>query len=135
MRIRVITRSKELTDIVQSHPFVFTRNMLVRISRSVRINLARGFASSAARSATKVYPSAAAAVEAVKTGDIVLSGGFGLCGVPTTLITALSQRPEIKNLTGVSNNAGALVKGEMKGLGKLLETKQISKMIASYLGT
>lgn len=96
---------------------------------------ARGFASSAALSKSKVYGSAAEAVEAVKPGDIVLSGGFGLCGVPNTLIGALSKRTDVNNLTGVSNNAGALVKGEMKGLGKLLETKQLSKMIASYLGT
>jgi 3-oxoacid CoA-transferase len=113
--------------------------MLARLHRSVKVSLAqtavRGFASSSVARASKVYPSAEAAVEAVKSGDIVLSGGFGLCGVPNTLISALSKRSDVKNLTGVSNNAGALVKGEMKGLGKLLETKQISKMIASYLGT
>jgi 3-oxoacid CoA-transferase len=113
--------------------------MLARLHRSAKVSLAqtavRGFASSSAVRASKVYASADAAVEAVKSGDIVLSGGFGLCGVPNTLIAALSKRPEVTGLTGVSNNAGALVKGEMKGLGKLLETKQISKMIASYLGT
>lgn len=96
--------------------------------------LARGFATSAvARS--KIYPSAAAAVEAVKSGDTVLSGGFGLCGVPSTLINALSKRTDVKNLTGVSNNAGAVVNGDVKGLGKLLEAGQLKKMIASYIGT
>jgi 3-oxoacid CoA-transferase len=113
--------------------------MLARSSLS-RLSFAsavahRAFSASARRNASKVYPSAEAAVEAVKSGDIVLSGGFGLCGVPSTLINALSKRTDVKNLTGVSNNAGALVRGEMKGLGKLLETKQISKMIASFLGT
>ncbi|KAJ9099183.1 hypothetical protein QFC21_004063 [Naganishia friedmannii] len=78
----------------------------------------------------KVYDSAAEAVKGVKSGDIVLSGGFGLCGVPNTLIQALSKRSEVNNLTGVSNNAGA---GE-RGLGLLLHTGQISKMIASYIG-
>lgn len=96
--------------------------------------LARGFASSAiARS--KIYPSAAAAVQAVKSGDTVLAGGFGLCGVPNTLIEALSKRSDVKDLTGVSNNAGAVVDGEVKGLGKLLEAGQLKKMMASYLGT
>ncbi|KAJ9106973.1 hypothetical protein QFC20_003873 [Naganishia adeliensis] len=78
----------------------------------------------------KVYDSAAEAVKDVKSGDILLSGGFGLCGVPNTLIQALSKRSDINNLTGVSNNAGA---GE-RGLGLLLHTGQISKMIASYIG-
>ncbi|GHJ90435.1 hypothetical protein NliqN6_6837 [Naganishia liquefaciens] len=78
----------------------------------------------------KVYDSAAEAVKDVKSGDIVLSGGFGLCGVPNTLIQALSKRSDVNNLTGVSNNAGA---GE-RGLGLLLHTGQISKMIASYIG-
>ncbi|KAJ9116381.1 hypothetical protein QFC22_004822 [Naganishia vaughanmartiniae] len=78
----------------------------------------------------KVYDSAAEAVKGVKSGDIVLSGGFGLCGVPNTLIQALAKRSDVNNLTGVSNNAGA---GE-RGLGLLLHTGQISKMIASYIG-
>lgn len=57
--------------------------------------------------------------------------GFGLCGTADTLIRALSRRPEVKDLTCVSNNAGV---GEY-GLGSLLHSGQISKMIASYLGT
>lgn len=107
--------------------------MLRRLLPSSR--LARGFATSAITRSSKIYPSAAAAVEAVKSGDTVLSGGFGLCGVPNTLITALSKRTDVKDLTGVSNNAGAVVDGEIKGLGKLLEAGQLKKMIASYLGT
>lgn len=58
-----------------------------------------------------------------------------MCGVPSTLINALSKRTDVKNLTGVSNNAGAVVNGDVKGLGKLLEAGQLKKMIASYIGT
>lgn len=60
----------------------------------------------------------------------LLCGGFGLCGVPDTLINEVERRPDIKNLTAVSNNAG--VPGS--GLGKLLASKQVKKMIASYVG-
>ncbi|KDQ60681.1 hypothetical protein JAAARDRAFT_125080 [Jaapia argillacea MUCL 33604] len=79
---------------------------------------------------TKVWDSADEAVKDVKSGDIILSGGFGLCGTPDTLIQAVSRRPEITKLTGVSNNAGS---GD-RGLGKLFQTGQIDKMIASYIG-
>lgn len=95
----------------------------------------RGFATSSAWAKSKVYPSAAAAVDVVKSNDTLLSGGFGLCGVPTTLIEALSKRKdEVKGITGVSNNAGALVKGSARGLAVLLETGQLSKMISSFIG-
>lgn len=94
--------------------------------------LARRFSCSALRAAPKgkVYPSAAEAVEVVKSNDILLTGGFGLCGIPDTLLKALAERKEVNGLTGVSNNAGV----EEKGLGLLLQTKQVSKLIASYVG-
>lgn len=60
----------------------------------------------------------------------LLAGGFGLCGVPDTLINTVHGHPHIKGLTAVSNNAG--IQGS--GLGLLLDSKQISKMIASYVG-
>ena len=60
----------------------------------------------------------------------LLAGGFGLCGVPDSLINTVHSTPHIKNLTAVSNNAGI----EGSGLGLLLDSKQISKMIASYVG-
>lgn len=66
----------------------------------------------------------------MKPNSTVLCGGFGLCGVPDTLIDEVLQRPDIKGLTAVSNNAGT----DDSGLGKLLKTKQIKKMIASYIG-
>ncbi|KZV69458.1 3-oxoacid CoA-transferase [Peniophora sp. CONT] len=79
---------------------------------------------------TKVFKSADEAVADVKSGSTVLSGGFGLCGTPDTLIGALARRPEVKGLTAVSNNAGS----GMNGLGRLLHSGQIEKMIASYIG-
>ncbi len=78
----------------------------------------------------KVYPNAKAALEGiVKDGIMVMCGGFGLCGMPSTLIEALRDSG-VKNLTCVSNNAGI----DGAGLGLLLETRQIKKMIASYVG-
>ncbi|KDQ11702.1 hypothetical protein BOTBODRAFT_67857 [Botryobasidium botryosum FD-172 SS1] len=79
---------------------------------------------------SKVWRSADEAVVDVKSGDVVLSGGFGLCGTPDTLIQAIARRPEVTKLTAVSNNAGV---GE-KGLGLLLHSGQIDKMISSYIG-
>jgi 3-oxoacid CoA-transferase subunit A len=78
----------------------------------------------------KVYPDAKAALSGLlKDGMMVMAGGFGLCGVPDTLIHALRDSG-IKNLTCVSNNAGI----DGAGLGLLLETRQIKKMISSYVG-
>jgi 3-oxoacid CoA-transferase subunit A len=78
----------------------------------------------------KVYPNAAAALAGVmKDGMVVMSGGFGLCGIPETLIEAVRQTG-VKDLTVVSNNAGV----DGAGLGVLLESGQIKKMIASYVG-
>lgn len=66
----------------------------------------------------------------MKSDSTLLCGGFGLCGVPDTLINQVEKTPSIKGLTAVSNNAG--VPGS--GLGLLLASKQIKKMIASYVG-
>src|SRR5262250_2561277 len=78
----------------------------------------------------KVYPDAAAALQGiVKDGQLLAVGGFGLCGIPEALIDALRDSGA-KNLTVISNNAGV----DGFGLGKLLATRQISKMIASYVG-
>ncbi|TCD63293.1 hypothetical protein EIP91_005705 [Steccherinum ochraceum] len=79
---------------------------------------------------SKVWDSVEEAVQVVKSGDTLLSGGFGLCGTPDTLIAALSKRPEVRELTAVSNNVGS---GE-NGLGKLLYSGHIGKMMASYIG-
>ncbi|WP_129644992.1 CoA transferase subunit A [Peristeroidobacter agariperforans] len=80
--------------------------------------------------ASKVYPSARAALEGVvRDGLTVMSGGFGLCGIPENLILALRDSGA-KGLTVVSNNAGV----DDFGLGMLLKTRQIKKMISSYVG-
>jgi 3-oxoacid CoA-transferase subunit A len=78
----------------------------------------------------KVYPSAKAALDGiVRDGQLLAVGGFGLCGIPEALIDALRDTGA-RNLTVISNNAGV----DGFGLGKLLETRQISKMISSYVG-
>ncbi|MEO3714228.1 CoA transferase subunit A [Roseateles flavus] len=78
----------------------------------------------------KLYPSAAAALDGiVKDGQLLAVGGFGLCGIPEALIAALRDSG-VKNLTVTSNNAGV----DGFGLGQLLETRQIRKMISSYVG-
>ncbi|KAF9517572.1 hypothetical protein BS47DRAFT_1326367 [Hydnum rufescens UP504] len=83
------------------------------------------------RSNNKLWKSADEAVADIESGSTVFSGGFGLCGTPDTLIQALSRRPQTRDLTAVSNNAGV---GE-RGLGLLLTGGQISKMICSYIGS
>ncbi len=78
----------------------------------------------------KIYPSAAKALEGiVKDGQLLGVGGFGLCGIPEALIEAV-KASGAQNLTAISNNAGI----DDFGLGKLLQTRQVKKMIASYVG-
>ena len=78
----------------------------------------------------KLYPSAHEALKGVVAdGQLIAVGGFGLCGIPEALIDALRDSG-VKNLTVVSNNAGV----DGFGLGKLLETRLIRKMISSYVG-
>ncbi len=78
----------------------------------------------------KIYPSADAALaDVVADGQTLAVGGFGLCGIPEQLIRALRDTG-VKGLTCVSNNAGV----DGFGLGLLLETRQIKKMISSYVG-
>ncbi|QEI05746.1 CoA transferase subunit A [Pigmentiphaga aceris] len=78
----------------------------------------------------KVYPSAQAALQdIVRDGQSIAVGGFGLCGIPEALIAALRDTG-VKDLTCISNNAGV----DDFGLGQLLATRQIRKMIASYVG-
>ena len=80
--------------------------------------------------ANKIYPGAAAALAGLlHDGMMIMAGGFGLCGIPEKLIAALRESG-IKDLTVVSNNAGV----DGAGLGVLLETRQIRKMISSYVG-
>jgi 3-oxoacid CoA-transferase subunit A len=78
----------------------------------------------------KVYPDAKSALEGtLRDGMMIMSGGFGLCGIAETLANAICDSG-VKNLTVVSNNAAV----DGIGLGKMLEKKQIRKMISSYVG-
>jgi 3-oxoacid CoA-transferase subunit A len=80
--------------------------------------------------ANKVYPDAKSALQGMTfDGMTVMCGGFGLCGIPENLIIALRDTG-VKNITVISNNAGV----DGWGLGLLLETKQIKKMVSSYVG-
>ncbi|WP_128891658.1 CoA transferase subunit A [Erythrobacter sp. HKB08] len=78
----------------------------------------------------KLYPDAASALEGVLRDDMLIaSGGFGLCGIPERLLDAIRDSG-VQNLTFASNNAGI----DNEGIGKLLRTKQVKKMISSYVG-
>ena len=78
----------------------------------------------------KVYPDARAALAGLlKNGMMIMAGGFGLCGIPETLIMSIRDSG-VKNLTIVSNNCGI----DGTGLGILLDTRQVKKMISSYVG-
>ncbi|MCT2399102.1 CoA transferase subunit A [Novosphingobium mangrovi (ex Huang et al. 2023)] len=78
----------------------------------------------------KLYPSAEAALDGLlKDGLLIASGGFGLCGIPECLLDAVRDSG-VKDLTFASNNAGI----DNEGIGKLLRTKQVKKMISSYVG-
>lgn len=78
----------------------------------------------------KIYPSAVAALQGIMAdGQLIAVGGFGLCGIPEALIAALRDLGT-QNLTAISNNAGV----DDFGLGLLLQTRQIKKMISSYVG-
>ena len=78
----------------------------------------------------KVYPDAKSALDGIlKDGMMIMSGGFGLCGIAETLSDAI-RNSGVKGLTVISNNAGV----DGIGLSRLLETRQIKKMISSYVG-
>jgi 3-oxoacid CoA-transferase subunit A len=78
----------------------------------------------------KLYPDATAALEGLlKDGLLIAAGGFGLCGIPERLLDAVRDSG-VKDLTFASNNAGI----DNEGIGKLLRTKQVKKMISSYVG-
>jgi 3-oxoacid CoA-transferase subunit A len=78
----------------------------------------------------KIYPDAAAALDGLlRDGLLIAAGGFGLCGLPERLLDAIRDSG-VKDLTFVSNNAGI----DNEGIGKLLRTRQVKKMISSYVG-
>jgi 3-oxoacid CoA-transferase subunit A len=86
--------------------------------------------SSASNHSSKIYPSAAEALrDIVRDGMSVMAGGFGLCGIPENLITALRDSG-VQQLTVISNNAGT----DEFGLGLLMHSRQVRKMVSSYVG-
>ena len=86
----------------------------------------------AARGSNKIVASAEDAVADIPSGATICVGGFGLCGIPENLIAALVERgaDSVRDLTAVSNNAGV----DDFGLGLLLQSGQIKRMISSYVG-
>jgi 3-oxoacid CoA-transferase A subunit len=78
----------------------------------------------------KTVKNAAEAINGIQSGMTIMLGGFGLCGIPEKCINELTLHPEINNLVCISNNAGV----DDFGLGLLLKTRQIRKMISSYVG-
>ena len=77
----------------------------------------------------KVFSGASDALHDIQDNAVIMLGGFGLCGIPENSIAALARKG-IKNLTCISNNAGV----DDFGLGLLLQTRQIKKMVSSYVG-
>ncbi len=77
----------------------------------------------------KVVGSAAEAVSDIQDGATIMMGGFGLCGIPENLIAALREKG-VKDLTVMSNNAGV----DDFGIGLLLQTRQVKKMVSTYVG-
>jgi len=78
----------------------------------------------------KTVNNAAEAIQGIQSGMTIMLGGFGLCGIPEKCINELALHPEINNLVCISNNAGV----DDFGLGLLLNTRQVRKMISSYVG-
>src|SRR5580692_5904384 len=86
--------------------------------------------SGARMAVNKIFPNPKAALAGLlHDGMTIMSGGFGLCGIPSALIEAIRDSG-VKNLTFISNNAGV----DDAGLGLLLQTRQVRKMISSYVG-
>ncbi len=77
----------------------------------------------------KVVSNAVEAIQGIESGAVIMLGGFGLCGIPENCIQALVQKG-VKDLTCISNNAGV----DDFGIGLLLQTKQVKKMVSSYVG-
>ena len=84
---------------------------------------------------SKIYTCPKEATKDIRNGNTILSGGFGICGIPHNLINAIKESG-VKDLTVVSNNCGYADKTDKNdwGLAVLLRTKQIKRMISSYVG-
>merc|ERR1712226_423906 len=113
---------------VSSRTYRFDRIIIINmLSRALRRNLT----TTHLRLAPTFYSNPDDAVADIPSGSKLLVGGFGLCGIPENLISGLlNKKDDIKDLTAVSNNAGV----DDFGLGLLLQTRQIKRMISSYVG-
>eukprot|EP00927_Polykrikos_kofoidii_P059092 TRINITY_DN5410_c0_g1_i1.p1 TRINITY_DN5410_c0_g1~~TRINITY_DN5410_c0_g1_i1.p1 ORF type:complete len:516 (-),score=100.75 TRINITY_DN5410_c0_g1_i1:216-1763(-) len=116
-----VVLARRLRDITRATPAV--------ASAAFRIPIDNSQSRFASGSSNKVWNSADEAVKDIPSGATICVGGFGLCGIPENLISALAKSG-VKDLTAVSNNAGV----DDFGLGLLLQSKQIKRMIASYVG-
>jgi len=109
------------------------RRVVARVAARERgiiaLSAARHMSTGAASASNKIYSSAQEAIADIPSGATLCVGGFGLCGIPENLIAALVKKGT-KDLTAVSNNAGV----DDFGLGLLLQTGQIKRMISSYVG-
>ncbi|KAJ2795103.1 Succinyl-CoA:3-ketoacid coenzyme A transferase 1, mitochondrial, partial [Coemansia furcata] len=103
-----------------------------RMHQILRPGLVSGLTTALATRAyhSKLYGSADEAIEGIKSGSKLLIGGFGLCGIPENLLKAIARRKDIEQVTAVSNNAGT----SDYGLGTLLQSRQIKRMVSSYVG-
>ncbi|KAJ2718814.1 Succinyl-CoA:3-ketoacid coenzyme A transferase 1, mitochondrial [Coemansia sp. Benny D115] len=112
--------------------FAIKKQVLASASRiASRPHILAGlFASSVRAYHSKLYKSSDEAIEGIKSGDTLLIGGFGLCGIPENLLKAVARRKDIQQVTAVSNNAGT----SDYGLGTLLQSRQIKRMVSSYVG-
>ncbi|KAJ2704776.1 Succinyl-CoA:3-ketoacid coenzyme A transferase 1, mitochondrial [Coemansia sp. IMI 203386] len=108
------------------------RQALASASRILtRPHILAGLATASARAYhSKLVKSSDEAIQGIKSGDTLLIGGFGLCGIPENLLKAVARRTDIQQVTAVSNNAGT----SDYGLGTLLQSRQIKRMVSSYVG-
>ncbi|ESO01959.1 hypothetical protein HELRODRAFT_188533 [Helobdella robusta] len=111
--------------IIKSNSEYFKAKHVLKVSQCT-------FSTSFAHS-SKLYDCPYEAVKDIKDNSTVVVGGFGLCGIPENLISGLKKNGA-KNLTIVSNNAGVDGEGQEVGLGQLIRTKQVKRIIASYVG-
>ncbi|WWD19720.1 hypothetical protein CI109_104184 [Kwoniella shandongensis] len=126
---RLLSKSIARTPVVASAPQLFRYLNAQAAPRPGKANYAESRITPSTKS--KVWPDAHSAIKDIKSGDVILSAGFGLCGTAETIIHAI-KNSDLKDLTVVSNNAG---NAGTFGLSPLVTSGQIKKMILSYVGT
>lgn len=112
-----------MTSVIQKTLTAFKKNAL-------KETILKSNLSTTSSNNARIFNSASEAIQDLQSNTTILSGGFGLCGIPENLIEALSKRKDLKNLTLVSNNVGV----DEFGLGLLLTGDQVSDVVVSYIG-